>query len=58
MTDDLQAAVDAAWEQRDQINSTTAGPVRAAVEAALARSMPAGAGGRAGPTAAGGSSNG
>ena len=36
MTDDLQSVVDAAWEQRDQINPTTGGPVRAAVEAALA----------------------
>jgi 2,3,4,5-tetrahydropyridine-2-carboxylate N-succinyltransferase len=36
MTADLQAAIDAAWEGRDALSPATAGPVREAVEAALA----------------------
>jgi 2,3,4,5-tetrahydropyridine-2-carboxylate N-succinyltransferase len=32
---DLSAAIDSAWETRDQVTPTTAGPVRDAVEAAL-----------------------
>jgi 2,3,4,5-tetrahydropyridine-2-carboxylate N-succinyltransferase len=35
MTDDLRAAIDAAWEQRHRIEPETGGPVRKAVEAAL-----------------------
>ena len=35
MTDDLRAAIDAAWEQRHRIEPETSGPVRKAVEAAL-----------------------
>ena len=33
---DLQNTIDAAWETRDQLTSATKGPVREAVEAALA----------------------
>src|SRR5262249_34441646 len=33
---DLQKTIDAAWETRDQLTSATKGPVREAVEAALA----------------------
>lgn len=36
MSDDLQAAIDAAWERRDEIGPATQGPEREAVEAALA----------------------
>jgi 2,3,4,5-tetrahydropyridine-2,6-dicarboxylate N-succinyltransferase len=36
MSDDLQATIDTAWEERDSITSRTAGPVRDAVETALA----------------------
>jgi len=36
MSKELQAVVDAAWEQRDGISSATKGPVRDAVEAAIA----------------------
>ena len=36
MTADLQSAIDAAWEQRDTLTITTRGPVRDAVEEALA----------------------
>jgi 2,3,4,5-tetrahydropyridine-2-carboxylate N-succinyltransferase len=36
MTDGLQAIIDAAWEERDAIGPATQGPVREAVEAALA----------------------
>src|SRR5579863_1898536 len=32
---ELESAIDAAWEARDQINAATKGPVREAVEAAL-----------------------
>ncbi len=36
MTHDLQAAIDAAWEAREALTFATRGPVREAVEAALA----------------------
>lgn len=36
MTDALIAAIDAAWEDREKLGSATAGPVREAVDAALA----------------------
>lgn len=36
MTQDLETAIEAAWENRDQISSQTKGEVRDAVEAALA----------------------
>ena len=36
MTADLQSAIDTAWEARDTLSITTVGPVRDAVEAALA----------------------
>jgi 2,3,4,5-tetrahydropyridine-2-carboxylate N-succinyltransferase len=36
MSQDLEAAIDAAWEARDGINSATKGKVRDAVEAAIA----------------------
>jgi len=36
MTADLQAAIDAAWEERERIGATTGGAVREAVGAALA----------------------
>ncbi len=36
MSQELQTVVDAAWEKRDGISSTTKGPVRDAVEAAIA----------------------
>ncbi|HEV7368870.1 2,3,4,5-tetrahydropyridine-2,6-dicarboxylate N-succinyltransferase [Arenibaculum sp.] len=36
MTSDLQSAIDAAWEARDGLSPATAGPVRDAVEKALA----------------------
>ena len=35
-TEHLQAAIDAAWEQRDSITSATGGAVQLAVEEALA----------------------
>ena len=35
MSKQLEAAVDAAWEKRDGINSATKGEVRDAVEAAI-----------------------
>jgi len=36
MSKQLEAAIDAAWEKRDGINSATKGEVREAVEAAIA----------------------
>ena len=36
MTTDLQNAIESAWENRDQLNTSTKGAVRDAVEAALA----------------------
>ena len=36
MSKQLEAAIDAAWEKRDGISSATKGPVRDAVEAAIA----------------------
>src|SRR3546814_15133919 len=36
MTTDLQTTIDAAWDARDTLGVTTRGPVREAVEAALA----------------------
>ena len=35
-TTDLQTAIEAAWENRDQLNTGTGGAVRDAVETALA----------------------
>ena len=32
---ELESAIDVAWEARDQVNAATKGPVREAVEAAL-----------------------
>jgi len=36
MSKQLQTAIDAAWENRDGINSATKGEVRDAIEAAIA----------------------
>ena len=36
MSQQLQTAIDAAWENRDSINSATKGEVRDAIEAAIA----------------------
>ena len=36
MSKQLQTAIDAAWENRDSINSATKGEVRDAIEAAIA----------------------
>ncbi len=44
MSADLQTTIDAAWEQRDTLDSQTHGPVRAAVEQAIAM-LDSGAGG-------------
>ena len=35
MTTDLQSAVEAAWEARDTVSTSTTGPVREAVEETL-----------------------
>src|SRR5687768_18611523 len=36
MTEAIEAAIDAAWEERDSIGSSTRGEVRSAVDAAIA----------------------
>ena len=59
MTEQLQQVIDAAWEERDQLDAETTGAVRDAVEAALAAArFRRGAGRRERARTAGRSTNG